>query len=721
MSSKVYKKMQSAFAYPSAIFYRLALSFFVFGALLFSSTLLAAPRAKLLRVDSKAALSEGDPILTTLIDVYSHRSKSEVGIACAPLKSQERWDCLSEAFEKKGALGEPSAFPAERVALTVEINQKEEKAQYVDHQLFSAAHERPGTGTNWLVVLDADARTGKSFGKVVELASTIQESLGRHDLIKFMTLGERDLMSESDWLTSAETKSAKKYLEILKVNRRANARNRPLFTLIEAAARSGFSSLANIGSDLEAPLHHALVVISNGFGGGDPLTTGSGAMQLERTLTIGRFDNENTQVPRTPIPVISIFVPPSLRRDSALLISQKMALDETALAQEFMFGLSNPEIGGFFSILRPKEPTQSRRIVDIVRERFSHMVVARFLAPCLAPSPTQSFSLLFPGIGEAILGDQSFRDIPIGFDPRQWPLTIDAQLTRMTVNREKGIEPGGTLKVFGQFCWGSDIQRPSAYFLPAGEALPSTPLSEQGAIDLQKKLVSLDLRGAATKSGRSFVEFSVPDNDQILIGEGKRMTVRVVVVDAASRRMSGIAEDSILQLPGREKKIPRLYYVAGGLAVFLTILLLILIFKAARSFPKRGSPDSSSKAQSPYAEAAPTQVTSRQEPQREGKKVRVELHSSEGKFILLEGKSLKMGRDGSRCAALFSNPQVSGLHATMRLKEGKLYLRDEGSSSGTRKDGIRIESGQWVPLDDNHEFQLGPESIIVKFVSSLQK
>jgi len=89
------------------------------------------------------------------------------------------------------------------------------------------------------------------------------------------------------------------------------------------------------------------------------------------------------------------------------------------------------------------------------------------------------------------------------------------------------------------------------------------------------------------------------------------------------------------------------------------------------------------------------------------------LEGPAGRFTLLAGTDLSVGRDGTRCAAVIQSPQVSGIHATFRFEQGKLMVKDEGSSLGTKVDQRTIAAGEWVELSHGDEIFLGPERLRV--------
>ncbi len=661
----------------------------------------AAPEAHLLRIDPRTAVLDGNPVLTTVIDLTESHRIGEVTSECATLRGKEQMTCMSDALEKPRSLASPHPFPEDDVILSVKVDDSEFKASLLSHSTFEKSQRDPGVGTAWLIIVDADDRMDKALDEANAVASRFVDTLGPNDLVNLIYLSDRQVLADTKWLDRSQLDTARKLIEEQDETIRSQGRTRPLLDLIQGAASDSFRSLGSSSEGKKAPLHQAMVVISTGYGGGDPSTTGPGASKLSEYFTKGRFDDENTAIPKLPIPVISIHVPP------------KGLPEHQQLARTFMQNLANPSIGGFFTILQDGQADHAGRIVDAVRSRFAHLIIARFRLSCLAPSTTQSFSLLFKNSG--ILGDGTFNDVPIGFDPSEWPLHIDAELTRKTAREKGGVYPGGGVRVFGDFCWGTDASRPEAYFLPPGEALPQD-LSENAsaASQVQKRLASLDMRAPATQANSSFVEFVIPDVDQIVQGEGERSVVRLVVVDTKSRRTSGLTESTVLTVRGGERPVPPWKYAAAAGGGLLLLLLAALFFrrgsKRTNSIPPR---DRSPTSESPYATPSPVS----RGPRNPEKRFRANVEGAAGRFTILEGSDLRCGRDGSRCAAVINNPQVSGLHATFRIENGRLLVRDEGSTSGTRVDGQLLEPGKWVSADDGVEVALGPELLRVTLIA----
>lgn len=654
----------------------------------------AAPAAHLLRIDPEASVSDGHPVITTVLDLSEPRRTSELLARCARLRGDEAIDCSSEALEARGALWSKVPFDPDRVLLTVQLEGRDFRVPMVSHARWGEL-TTTGIGTAWLVIFDADAHGTNVLDEFARIAERLVLSMGKNDVMNVVVLGDAEILSDTRWRKSDARSTL---LEAIKSAQKADpspGRTRPLLSLVERAAEDAFRALGGTAELERPPLHQALVLLSTGFGGGDPKTTGPGAEQLRAALTEGRRGDQNAIQPKTPIPILSISAPPS-------------GFDEhRQLAREFMTSLANPEIGGFLTMVRDGQPDHSARIVDAIRARFAEMIVAKFRLSCLAPTLTQSFSLSFRPGTPNILGDASFKNVPLGIDPSAWPLDIDAETTRKAARESENIFPGGSVKIFGQFCWGGDTSRAEAYFLPPGEVLPrelgADPLAAKK--DVQKRLIALDMRATATNASDDFVEFRVPDQDNVLHGEGENAVVRLVVFDRALGRSSGMSDATVLSLRARPHPTPLLPIALGSAGALLGLAGLGVYLSRSNKAKARPSVAPPSRIDgTPYATPAPVTRVPRDE-----RKHRAVLAGPGGRFVLLAGSDLRVGRDGARCAAVLPSPHVSGLHATFRFEDGRVSVRDEGSSSGTRVDGKLLEAGRWAPLESGAKIGIGPE------------
>src|SRR5262249_11534994 len=156
--------------------------------------------------------------------------------------------------------------------------------------------------------------------------------------------------------------------------------------------------------------------------------------------------------------------------------------------------------------------------------------------------------------GPAIKPDGTFKDVPIGVDPTAWPLDINMAQTKAEAE-QNAVHPGGTFRVFGDFCWGGDKNRAEAYFVPAGTN-PNQNINRNDP-DIAKRaiqnLVAQNLRGGAAEAGDTFVVFNVPDEEKLLEGEGDNTVTRVVVYDNKAKRGSGVTADTVITLKAKKK------------------------------------------------------------------------------------------------------------------------------------------------------------------------
>ncbi|NLE85573.1 MAG: FHA domain-containing protein [Myxococcales bacterium] len=678
----------------------------------------AAPQARLLRVDPRAAVESGGPVLTTVIEVSQGKRVSDAVRPCATLRGNAQLDCMSDALEKPLALYTPFNFPAENALFAVHVDGTDRQARYLSHTRWGESQQTPGVGTAWLILIDADARMGSSFTDARELAKRFVESMGPNDTVNIMFFNDRQVVEDSKWLPAAKKKNATAVIDGVTRTFASQGRNRSLLTIIKQAATDAFSALGNAGEDIQVPLHQALVVLSTGFGGADPATTGPGALQLSQYLTGGRFPEDNSALPKTPVPVISVFFPPSV-------------IDEYRQnSLEFMQNLADPEIGGFFTVMRQGQASRAPKIVEAVRSRFARMYIVKWRVACIAPTTTQSFRLVFTNVDPPLLGDNSFKDVPVGIDPTTWPLDVNVEATQQDAARRGGIYPGGTFRVYGDFCWGGDASRAEVYFVPAGQQLPAelAGASVEKAKQTQQQLIAMDMKGRAVVANDSFVEFEAPDKDKILHGSGEQAVVRLVVFDNRAGRTSGATADTVLQLKGTTPPLPILLILGGAFALVVLALLLVVMLRmggkrrpaapaAAPAFaghypapapiggPAVGGPMMAS------AGAAMGGGVARGAPV--GGASRATLQGPAGVFTVLPGLEMKAGRDGGQCAIFLENGQVSAVHASLKLEGGQLLVRDEGSTGGTTINGHPVSPGAWTPLHGGDRVAFGPVELTV--------
>jgi FHA domain-containing protein len=657
----------------------------------------AAPEAKLLRIDPRTSLESGNPIITTIIEVAQSKRVSEAVVDCAGLANDAQLDCMSDALEKPNALYQSIPFPAKNALFMVSVDDMDRPAKYISHAKWGDSGREPGVGTAWLILVDADKRMGVSFQDARHLAGRIVAAMGPNDIVNLMFFNDRQVVRDSQWLPTSKQAQATKLIDSIKDTYASTGRNRSLLTIIKTAATDAFKALGNVGNNVKVPMHQAMVVLSTGFGGTDPSTSGPGALELQKYMTNGRFPENNTALPKTPVPVISIYFPASTYDEF-----RNNSLD-------FMQNLANPDIGGFFSVMRKGDAKHADDIVRAVRARFATMNIVKWKVSCIAPKITQSFKLVFNNVNPPIVGDTTFEEVPIGIDPTTWPLDVDRAQTTAQVG--DGVYPGGRFKIYGDFCWGGDKSRAEVYFLPAG----STPPSDLKTTDLesarraQKQLISQGMRGTAIETADAFVEFEAPDSEKIIHGAGSRGVARLVVFDNKASRTSGVTADSILELKATSAPFPVMWALGGAFAVTVLALLLVVLFRG------NGKKRPQSAGTAPRAPLAPTHGgVTHAHPPTPATVHQATLQGPAGVFSVSGAAEVRAGRDGEQCVVLLTDASVSGVHATLKIEGGQFWVRDERSNNGTFVDDNRLAAGAWTRLESGARLRFGPVNFNVR-------
>lgn len=720
--------------------------------LFLTGTSLAAPEAKLLRVDPRVSQSDGAPILTTVVELVQNKRLSDTIADCAALRGDAQLDCQSERLEAPQALYTPLApFPEGGALFSVLVDGTDMPAKFVSKARWGESLNHQGVGTAWLILVDASSTMGPRFPEAKAIAEAFVNSMTPGDIVNVMFFNDRQVVADSKWQSAGGKAKVQEFIGNVSTYP-AQGRARPLFSILKQAATDSFKDLGNVGGP-ETPLHQAMVVLSNGVAGTDALTTGAGALQLSEFLTKGRFPEDNTVQPKMPLPVISVWLPAP-------------GYDEFRQnAQEFMQNLANPQIGGLYTIARAGQgKAKGPKIVQTVRTRFNQMHIVKWRVACVSPTVTQTFKLVFTNTTTPIIGDSTFKDVPVGIDPTTWPLDVNADYTKQMATRTP-IEPGGNFKVYGDFCWGGDAGRAEVYFIPAGTEPPASlgGTDVESAKRTQQQLIASGMKGKAVQTSDGDVEFIAPDNEKILSGSGDATTVRVVVYDNKARRASGVTAASILTLKGQEKAFPILYVVGGAFGAVVVALLVVITLRSGGS--KRRSPAQAPAA--PIVAAAPPMAPmpgygapmgggmgggyahapspgpapapapqadfmyGGQPPQyglTSGHPAvppappdpyappvsRATLMGAEGTFTVLPGFEMRVGRDHGQCQIVFQEPRVSGVHASLKVEGGAFFVRDDGSNNGTFINGNRLPPGVWTPAGQGSMLKFGPVELGVR-------
>jgi hypothetical protein len=93
---------------------------------------------------------------------------------------------------------------------------------------------------------------------------------------------------------------------------------------------------------------------------------------------------------------------------------------------------------------------------------------------------------------------------------------------------------------------------------------------------------------------------------------------------------------------------------------------------------------------------------------------RATLSGSAGVFTVQPGGEMRVGRDAAQCQIVFQEPRVSGVHASVKLESGQLYVRDERSNNGSHVNGVRVNPGVWTPVPGGSMLRFGPVELSVQ-------
>lgn len=535
----------------------------------------AAPQGHLLRIDPRAGVKDGSPVLSTLIEIGQFKPISDVLADCSNVRQTDAlYDCWGDAVEKPNSIFEPYQFPEGSANLLVRVEGSESPAKYVSKTAWKDAQKEPGVGTAWLVALDASAGMGSRFADGRQVVVEFLEQMGPNDLFRLFIFDDRDkaFTADSKWKTFKDRNQIiEKVLNAVQTTVPQTAGSRPLFNTLKNIMVAGFNDLGNIGDTNSIPMHQAFVVLSNGAGRQDALTNAAGAEQLKKYASNGRFPEDNTSSPKTPLPIISILFPNA----TSGLQNSIMANNDV----QFMNSLANPEIGGFFSVVRAGQgKARGDRITKAVKSRFNAMTLVKWRLSCLNPTVEQTFNLTFRPGKTPILPDGSFKSVPIGVDPAQWPLDINVAQTKAEADTNP-IYPGGQFKVYGEFCWGGDKGRAEAYFVPAGtKPDPNASSDPSAGKKAMQNLVAQNMRGAATDTNATFVTFEVPKDDKVLEGSGDTAVARIVVFDNRANRSSSFDEKNILTLRAKKAPLPlgMILGIVGGVVVIILLIVIVM-------------------------------------------------------------------------------------------------------------------------------------------------
>lgn len=500
----------------------------------FAATAHGAPEAHILNVDARVGPEQPRPLVTTLVDLGQSRRISELIEPCWKFQQvRQRYRCEAQILEKPFSSFSPVAFPETRALLAVRVKDQDYPAQLVDVQSWQAAQGQPRVGTAWLIALDADSRMGRGLADAKQIARTWVEKMGPEDLVNLVVFNDRQATDVSGWQSYANRAALLERISGASLFRSTTG-SRALFTILKKIAADGFGRTSLTSPQ---PLHRAMLVLSSGFGGLDPSSTGPGGLMLSQYMTEGFFPSSQDTRQKKPLPVVALFFP------------EGVANSHQQNAYEFMSNLCNPSLGGFFSIVQGGEGKRAGQIHEAVTSRFSKMHLVSWRVPCLSPTIDQTLSLVFNYASLPIAGDGSFKEVDLGVDPTRWPLDVDRENTRRNAESQ-ALAPGAELTILGEFCWGDDTKRGSALFLPASPEV--TEALMPGVRDLgerTKRLVALGIRAETLRSSDRYLRVKIPNQVTLVHNENGRPLLRALVYDHRTMRTSGALPAQLIELP----------------------------------------------------------------------------------------------------------------------------------------------------------------------------
>ena len=383
--------------------------------LAFSSVAAAAPQAHILRIDPTAGVTNGTPILTTVVEVVQFNRLSDALTPCAAITGYDQTlDCWSKAIEKPGALWSPFPFPEANAHFFVNVAGADTLTKFDSKEQWGAVvGKEAGVGTAWLIALDASSGMGARYADARVVAERVhrgdaaERPDGPDDLRRSSAPVRRRLEVED--VRAAQRSRIAVSIEI-KSPMPSHGSDRPLFSQIKKMTQDV----------VRRPREHqgrrrrsrCTRRWSSSATARDAVTLRAFAPTagvFTQYLDQGRFPADNTSLPKTPLPVISIWFPSVGGYANELYKNND---------SQFMQSLANPEIGGFFDIVRGGQGATKAARDHRPREAALQRDVDREVAS-VVPEPDRQ-AVVQPRLPEHEPGhrpDGSFKDVPIGVDP----------------------------------------------------------------------------------------------------------------------------------------------------------------------------------------------------------------------------------------------------------------------------------------------------------------
>ncbi len=194
----------------------------------------AAPEAHILRIDPRAGLQDGKPILTTVIEVVQFKRLSDVLRPARASPGPATLNCWSEQLEKPGALFDPFPFPEQNAHFLVKVVGRGPASRSSSTRR-SGARRRTSrsVGTAWLVAVDSSSAMGSRFGDARAIAHELIEEMQPNDLMDLMFFDDVQVVSDTKWKTYKQRADLGNALNAFKSTSPSHGRDRALFSQIK--------------------------------------------------------------------------------------------------------------------------------------------------------------------------------------------------------------------------------------------------------------------------------------------------------------------------------------------------------------------------------------------------------------------------------------------------------------------------------------------------------
>jgi len=247
--------------------------------------------------------------------------------------------------------------------------------------------------------------------------------------------------------------------------------------------------------------------------------------------TSGRpFPEDNTALPKSPVPAISIYSAENLRR-----VPPELARVHAEPGE--------PRHRRFFTVVQEGRRARAQAIVGTVRQRFSKMSI-RAGGRCVAPSVTQTFKLFFNNMSTPLLGDNTFKDVPVASIRPTWPSTSTRELGG---DREDApVYPVGASGVRNSA--GARQKRAETYFLPSGQPLPTALVGadlDSGQAN-QQQLIGMGMKGHGRSRRATLRRGGSADKDRSCGARAIRPSCAWSSTETASRRTRDSRQETII-------------------------------------------------------------------------------------------------------------------------------------------------------------------------------